>query len=190
MTEPHLRPTELVAAIDETAPFVDPGQTTKRYTLAAVVIDRRTALAGLSSVFGPGRSRPWHAPTEGREVMERMITLVAESARIHYASELTHRSAELQSRQRLLRRLALEVADVSEVVIEASDRATDERDRQTILSTFEERGGVPFAYRWASKQEPLTWLADAAAWAFHRSTLGDPLLLDRLESVVVSPAGS
>jgi hypothetical protein len=51
------------------------------------------------------------------------------------------------------------------VIIESGDAATDGRDKATLLDTHRNDGGVPFTYTWATKAEPLLWLADAIAGA-------------------------
>lgn len=63
------------------------------------------------------------------------------------------------------------------------DQVTNSRDQSTLLDHHRERGGVPFAYDWRTKQEPLLWVADALAgavgeWAVGKSTFWYERLLE------------
>ncbi len=69
------------------------------------------------------------------------------------------------------------------LMIEGSDQATMTRDRAELLDHHRNDGGVPFAYDWRTKSEPLLWIADAVARATGEWVAGKNLSwFDQLQS--------
>ncbi|MDE0607431.1 MAG: hypothetical protein OXH78_09815 [Acidimicrobiaceae bacterium] len=62
---------------------------------------------------------------------------------------------------------------VTHLIIEAGDAFSDQRDRETLLDTFADRGGVPYRYDWRSKAEPFLWIADAICGVTARHLLNN-----------------
>lgn len=123
------------------------------------------------------------APTRSpaSSVTDRIVPEVADGAPINgdlvvAAAHYSHvgRRGQTLARQSMLGRLASDAAaeGVGHLIIESSDAATIGRDQRVLLDSSRERGGVPFAYDWRSKAEPLLWIADAIAGAVGEYVVG------------------
>jgi hypothetical protein len=79
------------------------------------------------------------------------------------------RNKQVSARQSLLVHLAddLHTEGVEHLIIESVDEVTNSRDKTSLLTHFENHGGVPFHYDWRSKNEQLLWVADAINGALH-----------------------
>jgi hypothetical protein len=165
---------DLVAVIDESSPQNAAGGITYVVAIAAL-FDPARALASLSGLFTTDRRRPFHWEREGTIARTRIIEIAAEIgvvATAHYAH--VGRRGQSNARQAMLADMVRDAAadGVDHLVIEASDAATVNRDRVTLLRTFEGTGGVPFRYDWRSKSERLLWFADAIAGAVGEHVVG------------------
>jgi len=81
------------------------------------------------------------------------------------------RNKQTTARKKLLEVTAdrLVHEEVEHLIIESSDERTNQRDQAALLAHYRDRGGVPFAYDWRSKQEPILWIADAINGVVHDS---------------------
>ncbi len=174
---------DLVAVIDESSPANTAGGITYVIAVAALFEPTR-ATAELSRLFTAERRRPFHWEREGAVARTRIIEIAAEVgvvASAHYAH--VGRRGQAHARGSMLARMAVDIAadGVDHLIIEASDAATIGRDRRVLLDSFREAGGVPFAYDWRSKAEPLLWIADAIAGAVGEYVVGkDPIWCEML----------
>lgn len=165
---------ELVAVIDESSPANAAGGVTYVVAVAALFAPMR-AQSQLGGLFNADRRRAFHWEREGSVARTRIIEIASEVgvvASAHYSH--VGRRGQVQARRSMLARMAVDIAndDVDHLLIEASDAATIGRDRRVLLDTFREVGGVPFAYDWRSKAEPLLWIADAIAGAVGEYVVG------------------
>ena len=151
-------------------------------------------MASLGSLFTTDRRRPFHWEREGTIARTRIIGIAAEIGVVATA-DYAHvgRRGQSSARQAMLAEMVRDAAAnrVEHVVIEASDAATVDRDRVTLLRTFEGTGGVPFRYDWRSKSERLLWFADAIAGAVGEFVVGKDArwwqMLDDLGVVSLRP---
>jgi len=161
---------EMIAVIDETIPEMGPGVF---YVLTtAVILNPTSAAAALAMVFDdtPGRTRAFHWHREGPTARQRLIDIIIRQGVVaHSRYQSVARNKQRRARQTLLVRLAddLHIEGIEHLIIESGDEVTNSRDRNSLLTHFEDRGGVPFEYDWRSKKERLLWIADAINGALH-----------------------
>ena len=175
---------ELVALIDETSPQMGPGI---YYVLtSAVTLDVGAITVELDLLFSdtPNRKRRFHWHKEGPAARQRIIDIVTRNGVI---AQSRHRSVarnkQIPARLDLLCALAddLVTEGIDHLVIESGDNVTNNKDKTALLTHFEHRGGIPFAYDWRSKNEKLLWIPDAINGALHAHyTSGDPTWFQQL----------
>lgn len=180
---------ELVAFIDETSPQMGAGI---YYVLtSAVTLDVASITVELDSLFvdTPNRTRGFHWHQEGPAARQRMIDIVIRNgviARSRHRS--VARNKQIPARLDLLCALAddLDTEGIDHLVIESGDTVTNNKDKTALLTHFEPRGGIPFAYDWRSKNERLLWVPDAINGALHAHyTAGDPSWFKQLSDAGV-----
>lgn len=179
---------DLIGVIDESSPPNSAGGVSFVVATAAVFAPDGVTSA-LGEMFPPGRSRPFHWISEGDAARDRILDIVVESGvvAVSYYAHVGRRH-QVQARRDMLTRAADWAATegVGRLMIEASDAATMGRDRAALLDHYKDRGGVPFAYDWPTKNEPLLWIADAIAGATSAYVVGiDTRWYDRLASAGV-----
>ena len=174
---------DVLAVIDESSPPAGAG--VYYIVTAAVVFDWPTVQDRIIGVIGERRS-PFHYRGEGPEAIERMATLLEE---VEVVASVLWRSVarrgQVAARRDLLAAQALRAADdgVTHLIIESGDASSDQRDRETLLDTFADRGGVPYRYDWRSKAEPFLWIADAICGVTAQHLVnGDSATFDRLNA--------
>ena len=164
----------VIALIDETSP-TGPGGI--YYVVsAAVVLDQGTLAGPLRSIFGSGRTKPFHWVTEGSAVLDRMVRLICEGGvvthvTVHYP---TGRRRQEEARGLALSELVpLVVAEgVTDLIIESRSEREDGRDRGTLIEITRELVDE-LDYRWEPKTEPLLWIADAICGSVKQYLLGE-----------------
>ncbi len=158
---------DVVVVIDESSPGNGLGGIAYVVT-AAALISPGEAAAALSGIFGPHRVRPFHWTKAGIEVRSKIIDLIVDRgivAMVHCSH--VGRRGQMRARTGMIADLSGWAAaeGATHLIIESGDAATNGRDRAALLDHHREAGGVPFAYDWRSKAEPLLWIADAIAGA-------------------------
>lgn len=152
---------QTVAAMDESVREAGSGV----YYVLALIITKVPATVAKSVLTIVGeRQRPFHYSREGPEIIERMLSLMEnEAIKAICRWRPAGRKRQVEARNLLLEQQArtLVGCGVDHLIIESGDEATDNRDRSVLLDTFGEDGGIPYAYDWRSKSEPLLWIADA-----------------------------
>ncbi len=161
---------ELIAVIDETSPRMGPGV---YYVLTtAVMFNPAAVTTALAAVFDdtPARTRAFHWHKEGPTARQKLIDIIIGQGVIaHSRYQSVARDKQVRARQALLVHLAEDLHNegIDHLIVESGDEVTNGRDKTTLLTHFEDRGGVPFRYDWRSKNEPLLWIADAINGALH-----------------------
>ncbi len=150
---------ELVVVIDESGQANAGGGVTYVVT-AGALFDHQPVIAKLPSIFPAGRKNPLHWHKEGPEVRNAICDLIVAQGVVALA-QVRHvgRRQQVRARVELLGNAAVWAGDegAEHVMIEASDNTTMSRDKTVLLDRFRDRGGVPFAYDWRTKGEPLLW---------------------------------
>lgn len=175
---------DLIAVIDESTPSYSSGLL---YIISTVVMsDPQLVCSRLVNFFpsDSGRSNPFHWQSEGPQAKERMLTLIVETNCLAVSVYRSiARNQQVEARRDLLAESVQQCVKegVGHLIIENGDHHTNLRDREVILDQFRDQGGVPFAYDWRTKKEPLLWLADAVCGAISASySHGQSEYLDRL----------
>ena len=164
--------TGIVAAIDEASAEVGGGV---HYVLtSAVIIESELIVPDLRALVA-SRSRTFHWRDEGPAMRDRMMALIERHGVVaHVRAKATSRRGQVRARRELLADLVpdLDREGVAHLTIESQGSREDGRDRDVLLDVFRDTGGVPFAYDWRSKAEPLLWIADAIGGACREHLLG------------------
>ena len=182
---------DVLAVVDESSPVAGPG--VYYIVTTAVVFDWPTVQDRMSGVVGE-RGSPFHYRREGPAAIARMATLLEE---VEVVASVLWRSVarrgQVVARRELLAAQALRVADdgVTHLIIESGDASSDQRDRETLLDTFADRGGVPYRYDWRSKAEPFLWIADAICGVTAEHLLNNnSVTFDRLTAAGIIEVGN
>lgn len=151
---------DVIGVVDEAAPHAGSGV---YYAVAAVrIIDPELVGHDALSVIA-GRKRPFHYHQEGVEVRRRMADVIeTRGVLCEVLWQPAKRNGQVAARSRLMAEQALRLEDdgIEHLIIESGDLHSNRRDQETLLKLYENEGGVPFAYDWRSKSEPLLWIAD------------------------------
>jgi hypothetical protein len=167
---------DLVVVVDESGPTLAGG--VAYVVAAAALLSVADVHAELAMLFTSHRKNPFHWSKEGTETRKRMLDIVIGTGTVAIAHcRQVGRSGQTDARREMLKLTSdwAQLEGASHLIIESGDRVTNSRDQSTLLDHHRERGGVPFAYDWRTKQEPLLWVADALAgavgeWAVGKST--------------------
>lgn len=176
---------EVVAVLDETAPAMGPGI---YYVLGGAVLLKPLAIRrSVEELFAdtPDRTKEFHWNREGPRARARMIKLIIDHEIFAVSKyQSVARKGQALARQRLLVAMADDLRhemQIDHLIIESGDHSTDQRDKATLQDSFRDRGGVPFAYDWRSKKEPILWIADAINGVIHDYfAKDDRVFLDQL----------
>lgn len=175
---------DLVVVVDESSPVLAGGVA---YVVAAgALLSVGDVRAELAMLFTSPRKNPFHWSKEGTETRNRMLDMIISTGIVAIAHcKQVGRSGQTPARREMLKLTSdwAQTEGASHLIIESGDRVTNSRDQSTLLDHHRDRGGVPFAYDWRTKQEPLLWVADALAgavgeWAIGKSTLWYERLLE------------
>ena len=165
---------DVIAVLDESSPPVTGGGIAYVVT-AAAIITGPALLTELAALFGAERTRPFHYTREGVGVLRRMTKLLTEHCVVATAQcTFTGRKGQVAARRHLLPFISdwLGAEGATHLVIEASDAATMGRDQAHLLDHHRASGGVPFAYDWRTKSEPVLWVADFIAGVVSDHVIG------------------
>ena len=157
---------EVIVVVDESAQNIAGGLL---YVVsAAAVLQVDQAQFALGALFEPSRKRGFHWAAEGTSARNRMLDLIIDGGVVALTQcKAVGRTSQESARRQMFDRLGDWAYDegATHVVIEVSDVVTMSRDRSSFLDRYNEFGGVPFAYDWRTKTEPLLWISDAIAGA-------------------------
>lgn len=168
---------DLVVVVDDSSPKVAGG--VAYVVAAAALLSVSDVHAELAMLFSSQRKNPFHWSKEGTDTRNRMLDIIIGTGIVAIA-HCTHvgRSGQVSARRNMIELTSdwAQLEGASHMIIESSDRVTNGRDQSTLLDHHRDRGGIPFAYDWRTKQEPLLWVADALAgavgeWAVGKSAL-------------------
>lgn len=177
MSLPELSPGSRVFA-DETK--------AKGYVIAAAAVSASThgaVAAQLRRLTRPGQSRI-HFKSEGDRARKLLLAQMSELG-IHVTAFSVRGPRERVARQKCLEALVdrLVAASSADLVLESVNQNVDAADRKIIREHLQKRGAeTALSYRHAvPAQEPMLWVADAAAWCIQAG--GD--WLRRSENLIV-----
>ena len=121
-----------------------------------------------------GRRRPFHWSEEGPQIRKRMSSVARRLPLTSYAFAAACGRSRQDATRDFLMRDALETAAlsrVSRIHVESRSEHLDIRDRRVAHQVFADDPGMMPVLRWAGKDEPLTWLADALAGSMYELLL-------------------
>ena len=175
----------VLGVVDESSPpFGTDGSVV--YVVALAVLRRSQIDAvGSAMVHLLDRRRPLHWEREGTVVRERVVDQLCRlPVRLAAFAKITARASQNAVRRELFERQLLPAAvrlGVDELRIETRSEAENNQDRQTVRSWFrDEHHRIPTVV-FATKEDPLTWIADATAGIVSDALLDrDHRYLDRL----------
>lgn len=152
----------ITAVVDEASPA---GRHGIYYVVtAAMLLDPGQVTQALGEVIPPGRKRPFHWAVEGPHARGRMMQLIEDlgvvaHVCVHYP---TGRRGQEAARRSALQELvpAVVAEGAEELIIESRSAREDLRDRQSMIEALHGSTSA-LRYRWATKEEPLLWIADA-----------------------------
>lgn len=181
----------MIGIIDESTPWLTNDRSEVLYSLALVVIaaeiDDEVRVRLRANL---NRKRPFHWESDGGPNVRSTVTgeLATSASAVVVAAAGCRPREQAETRRDLLVRLLLPAAfenGVTRLVIERQSRAENEADVRTVRDWSRTNGQ---AWRpeidHVDKNEPLTWLADAA------SGLWSDALLDRDRGVLAPLVGS
>ena len=174
----------MLTVIDESAPEDPTGRVHYVVAAAALIrVDPDEARAAVRSVLN--RQRPFHWVSDrGPTVRAAMIDCVAQVAdricvAVHYPTE--PKGQEL-ARERILRTAVLPAVQswgTTHILIES--RANQDAQDKRVVRNYRRDHRANFSYDWATKDDPLLWLADAVAGAVTEQRLrADASYIDAL----------
>jgi hypothetical protein len=156
---------DMLVVIDESSPDNQAGGVAYVVTAAAMLAVPEV-VTGLTEMLPASRKRPFHWAKEGPAARKAIIDVIISTGVVAVAHcAYVSRRGQLPVRLEMLADLSswAAIEGATHLMIEASDDATIGRDRKALLDRHRELGGVPFAYDWRSKSEPVLWVADAIA---------------------------
>ena len=142
---------------------------------AAALLSHADVAIELAGLFTAERKNPFHWSREGTEARNRMIHTIIGTAVVSIAHcKQVGRSGQMPARRTMIEMTSdwAHGEGATHLIIESGDHVTNSRDQSTLLDHHRDRGGVPFAYDWRTKQEPLLWVADALAGAVGEWVIG------------------
>lgn len=168
----------MIGVIDESTPWFRPDRSVVLYTIALVIIDDQSGPSARLQA-GLNRRRPFHWESDpGTNVRAVLVDELCASVRVVVAARPCHPADQTAVRRQLLETVVLGLAydiGVNGLVFERQSRAENERDVRTVRDWARagRRAWRP-TIEHVGKDQPTTWLADAAAGIWSDVLLGRP----------------
>lgn len=165
----------MIGIVDESTPFMPNGQIA--YALALIVVESQVAArlgSGLPVVLN--RTRPFHWAKEGKVIRNNLIfQMTSTDLRIHVCAALTTSANQATARDILLSQRLLPSAvhdGVEKLVIEHRSHTQDGAERAFVRDWFRSSKHRMPEIEHVAKDNPLTWLADAASGIWSDALIG------------------